>query len=432
MKRRFFSKLLPTMAAALLMSAPAMAVPTSTAYVGTLKGANGLPINGPVDVQIALFTAQTGGSSIYAEDIGLTDVNSGRMNVQMGIADPSAYINALMSSNTVWIEFTIDGEVLTPRQAVVSVPYALLAYDSERLGGNEASDFLQQGNVNIEGSVSINGTQVINSSGMWVGGGMNSGGIGPKTATNPHMAMGVQSPVCTSNSSLAVDWIRYGINFPQTPIFASTIDESLDDSGATWCRLEKSLLTNRLGIRCDGQSDSLHWMAIQPGVHTISGKKVIAGRFTKSGADVVTSDTVFFPQLFNAPPVVLIFPDVSPDSSGGTIVRIIGNVTTGGFQVYADSGIDALHWIAMDAGEYNHGNLHWYAGIHATNNTCTNPCTLIYPVSFNGPPAAVLTIHDINNSGASWVRHRTISDTALIYRMNSSTENVHYVLFDTL
>ena len=45
-------------------------------------------------------------------------------------------------------------------------------------------------------------------------------------------------------------------------------------------------------------------------------------------------------------------------------------------------------------------------------------------------PGLVLTIHDTNNSGASWVRNKRLTPAQIQFRMNSATEDVSYVAFE--
>jgi hypothetical protein len=133
--------------------------------------------------------------------------------------------------------------------------------------------------------------------------------------------------------------------------------------------------------------------------------------------------------VFNTPPVVVLLPDESADDNGMANVRLI-NVSSGGFQVWADGTADALNWIAFTPGDYVHGNLRWRAGAIATPGNCTDPCTFNFNPPLPQTPGVVATLYDTNNSGAIWIRNSNVSTSQYQWRMDSpSTEVVHYAAF---
>jgi hypothetical protein len=414
-----------------LLSAPALALPSLVPYVGELTSPGGTPVDDEVTVTVQIFASASGGTALYTEVFTAVTVAEGRFEVLIGADDPGAFASALQASDTLWVQFTINTEVLSPRQSIGAVPFARFAGDSETVGGLGPDDFLQPGDLDVQGTVSVGGVPVIDGSGNWIGGGALSGS-GAAWASSPNVALGVLSPAFTSNNSWLVERIRLPVNFDAPPVVAYTTDESLDDSGAVYARLHKTQYRNSIAFRSDGMMDALHWMAIEPGVHTIDGKKVAAGKYTKAGG-AATSDTVFFPELFTNPPVVLLMVDESGDNNGPWQVRIIGEVSTGGFQIYVDAGNgDAIHWIAMDPGEYEHGSLRWWAGVWNVNNSCSN-CTFAFPTPLDGlQPGVLMTLNDVNNSGATWLRITGLTDSQVSFRTGASgntTEKMHYVVF---
>ena len=216
--------------------------------------------------------------------------------------------------------------------------------------------------------------------------------------------------------------------FSEPPVLNFTIDETLNNNGASWIRLRR-WQRSRSSYRCNTNSDMTHWAAFSPGEHTIDGKMVIAG----TNDNVSNGDTVFFPSLFPDPPVVLLFVDESDDNSGATNVRIINAVSTGGFEVWTDSTAGRLHWIAMEPGEYIHGRYRWLAGTWDDTLGC-DPCTRSFPSGgFSAAPGVVLTIHDTDNSGPTWIRHHTITNTeATFRRSNGNGEVTHFLAFEEL
>jgi hypothetical protein len=296
------------------------------------------------------------------------------------------------------------------------------------LGGVPASSYLQQGDVDISGNTTVDGDLVVGGDVIVNGQPIGPGG-GPGFPTGPVLHFGISGGAGAVGS---YEYIQYPSPFPANPILLAGIDETVDDSGPSWTRITRNTDT-RSAIRLDGAADALHWLAMQPGVYNISGKQVIAGSFTKAGG-ATTNDTVFFPQLFSQPPVVMLLVDESVDNNGASSVRIINNVSTGGFQLWLDGTADAVHWIAMEPGNYTHGRYQWRAGVFELNNSCTTTCNNIpWPGGpFATTPGVILTINDINNSGASWSRLLRVAKDTLSFRLtgSTSTERVFFVAFE--
>lgn len=177
------------------LSAPALALPSTVAYEAMLYAPNGTAIGGNVEVQIGLFATPSGGSPLYTEDLGLIAVSGGRIELEIGAADPVGLEIALMASDSVYLEFTMNSETLSPRQSVRAVPYALIAGDAQRFGGLGPESYVTRddaGAVEV-GALAVNGANVINAAGQWVGSPV--GLVGPTGATGPGGPPGATGPV---------------------------------------------------------------------------------------------------------------------------------------------------------------------------------------------------------------------------------------------
>jgi hypothetical protein len=140
MKTRIWSLVL-ALAGLLGQSPDASAVPQRLAYTGELMAANGLPYSGEVQVEARIYAGASGGSALYTEALGEVTVMAGALTAELA----SATLQTLFSANsTLWLEFTIDGEVLSPRQQLLSAPYALTAGNAAMLGGVAASNYQQK------------------------------------------------------------------------------------------------------------------------------------------------------------------------------------------------------------------------------------------------------------------------------------------------
>lgn len=129
------------------ISSISWAVPSTVSYVGQLYAPNGLPISGSVDVSVSIFGQASDGAALWTESLGSVDLEAGRFQVLLGTMDPDGLQNALAGGNPRWLEFVVDSETLSPRQEIVSVPYALFANDSDALGGLPASSYLTLSDV---------------------------------------------------------------------------------------------------------------------------------------------------------------------------------------------------------------------------------------------------------------------------------------------
>lgn len=173
-----------------LGSSQAVAAPARLGYVGELTGPNGIPISAVTSVSAAIFAQESAGSAVWTEDLGSVGVLLGRFDVILGNSDPDGLETALLASDDLWIEFTIGGEILAPRQPILSVPFSIVARNAERLDGLAAEDFAQltaEGGLDLAG-LSIGGAPVINDSGEWVG--APTGLVGPMGPAGPPGADG--------------------------------------------------------------------------------------------------------------------------------------------------------------------------------------------------------------------------------------------------
>jgi hypothetical protein len=145
----------------------------SFTYQGVLKQ-SGSPFTGQASVQFTLFDADVGGVPLGAQSFPALDVVDGVMTVDL---DFRAFI---VDASPRWIEVTVDGQVLSPRQALRPAPFALFA-----LAGNEGPQG-PQGDAGPQGAQGATGPQ---------GAVGAQGPQGPIGNTGPQGATGPQGPV---------------------------------------------------------------------------------------------------------------------------------------------------------------------------------------------------------------------------------------------
>lgn len=120
-----------------LLVAPAFAqVPQDMTYTGRLVDNVGDPLAGPVDLELRIFDAETGPTQLYSEEhLSVALDATGGFSVQLGLGtSPSGTFDAaLFSDINRWMEVVVGIEVLTPRQIIGSVPWALIAQQANEI-----------------------------------------------------------------------------------------------------------------------------------------------------------------------------------------------------------------------------------------------------------------------------------------------------------
>jgi hypothetical protein len=143
-------------ALAILFALPAVAAPTKLAQQGRLLDGAGKALEGSHELVFFLYDAPTEGLELWTETIEPI-FDRGYYSVTLGEAAPLDDMH--FEGQSVWLELVVDGEILQPRQEIVSVPYALRATVAEHLEGGVV-DALE---------ISVDGEVVIDVDGNWIG-----------------------------------------------------------------------------------------------------------------------------------------------------------------------------------------------------------------------------------------------------------------------
>lgn len=128
------------------------AVPQMINYQGRLTDASGNPLNGTYSITFKLYSVGTGGSAIWTETHSNVNVSNGLFNVLLGSTTP---LDASKFTGTTYLGVTVGSDPeMTPRQRLVSVPYALVAATCESGGAG----WLLTGNSGTNPSTNFLGT----------------------------------------------------------------------------------------------------------------------------------------------------------------------------------------------------------------------------------------------------------------------------------
>lgn len=116
-------------------------VPSLMPFQGLLLDDTGAPITNAVDLDFELFDDLTAGNSLWSESQQGVMVVDGVYSVTLGANTPIS--PGQLGGGLAFLAITVDGELLTPRQQLLSVPYALKAVEAENLG-SVSSVFIEQ------------------------------------------------------------------------------------------------------------------------------------------------------------------------------------------------------------------------------------------------------------------------------------------------
>ncbi len=127
-----------------LSSAAYATAPAALSYQGFLTDSVGNPVTGTWTITFGLYGAPSGGQALFEETLDVT-TDKGLFSVYLGTPDNPLPV-ASFETGQLFLALTVetdDGPVtLTPRQQVVSDPYALYAQDAAQLGGEDAAAFV--------------------------------------------------------------------------------------------------------------------------------------------------------------------------------------------------------------------------------------------------------------------------------------------------
>ncbi len=125
-------------AAAVTASGAATALATVPAAIdqqGRFLKPNGDPEPGPLTVTFAIYAASAGGAALWTETLEALSLDKGFYAVLLGGRTP--FPKNLWDGRTLFLGITVKGDPeMTPRQPLVSVPYAVRAAEAENAVGD--------------------------------------------------------------------------------------------------------------------------------------------------------------------------------------------------------------------------------------------------------------------------------------------------------
>ncbi len=122
--------------------------PPETTVQGRLLDPAGNPRVGPVDMRVRIFGSPapaSGEPTLYEEEhLGVALVD-GIFDLALGAGSPlvGTFEAGLFAEANRYVEFVVNGETLSPRQPLGSVPFALQASNAQRFGGLTPDEFVE-------------------------------------------------------------------------------------------------------------------------------------------------------------------------------------------------------------------------------------------------------------------------------------------------
>jgi hypothetical protein len=190
-------------------------------YQGYLSDSEGAGITDSLSMVFTIFDEETGGFDLWSEsfEVGILD---GAFNVQLGEVTPLE-AGMFSAEPDLWIEVSVEGETLSPRTRVTSVPYAFSAVYAD------TAEFSYTGD---DGDWTISGSDVYSSVSGNVGIGtpspfrklhvlssLSGGGILTESPSSPTLYL--------SNSSIPQLWAMFVEDYTGKLIFSDDPDQRM-------------------------------------------------------------------------------------------------------------------------------------------------------------------------------------------------------------
>lgn len=146
----------------LIVSACAPRLIPTFSHQGRLLDENGNPVaDGNYDVEYRIFQTDTGGTPAYTESQSVA-VEDGLFTTSIGM---TGYITPTIFAQPTWLEISIDGETLAPRQQMQGAPYAFSMASGSVVQGTETLDRTYAGQPNTGAALAV-----VNNDGSATGG----------------------------------------------------------------------------------------------------------------------------------------------------------------------------------------------------------------------------------------------------------------------
>ncbi|MFA5857783.1 MAG: hypothetical protein WC955_01815 [Elusimicrobiota bacterium] len=123
-------------------------------FQARLTDTAGQPLTDTTGLTFKLYDTLTGGTAKWTEVHNSVSVVNGMANVILGsytVLTPSLF------DTETWIEIMVGNDVLSPRQKISAVPYAIVTENSKKLSGHTYDMFISTGGGKVTGNIDVEG-----------------------------------------------------------------------------------------------------------------------------------------------------------------------------------------------------------------------------------------------------------------------------------
>jgi hypothetical protein len=148
----------------LLAARPARAdVPSSITFTARILD-GGDPLDGSHAMIFRLYDVETGGTPRWVENHEAVSLDDGLAVVTLGAEAPLTA--TVLDGDPLWVEVVLDGDAMSPRLPLRSIPYAVRTGDADRLGGQTAAAFAPAAHDHDPQYVNVTGDTMAGSLGL--------------------------------------------------------------------------------------------------------------------------------------------------------------------------------------------------------------------------------------------------------------------------
>ncbi|MBN2542740.1 hypothetical protein JXI42_07710, partial [bacterium] len=107
-----------------IIAANVFGVPRLVNYQGKVTDTNGVGIDDTLEIIISIYDDSTGGTALWIEQHLEVPVTKGLFDIILGTEDP---LDLLFEGGEYWLQISVDRDVLSPRQRIISEIFAIRA-----------------------------------------------------------------------------------------------------------------------------------------------------------------------------------------------------------------------------------------------------------------------------------------------------------------
>ena len=117
-------------------------------YQGQLSDSGGAPVTGTYSFRFEWYAAPTGGTPLWQQTMNSVPVQNGLFTVQLDVQTSD------MDGKALWLDITVNGQRLSPRQELLPAPYAFTLRPGAQVEGTSSDTLLDVVNT---GGVAVSG-----------------------------------------------------------------------------------------------------------------------------------------------------------------------------------------------------------------------------------------------------------------------------------